>query len=120
MSNFLDLLFMSTRHSRPLFCVKVLFINDLVRNIKQLKEDIKALALECHEFMKLGDLTLVEERSFFLAELEVKLNKCFGDQELYNSRELVITFPNAIIVQNNFCRMIFLSRNNATNGCQLA
>jgi hypothetical protein len=73
--------------------VKVLFINDLTRNVKQLKTDIKDLAIECKDFMKLGDITLVEERSFFLGELEEKLKKCFDNEELYNSREAVSIFP---------------------------
>lgn len=69
--------------------MKVLFINDLMRQTKELKADIKVLAVECQDFMKLGDIEAVEERTVYLGEIEEKLKQCFEKQELFNSREAV-------------------------------
>ncbi|BBM97612.1 dynein axonemal heavy chain [Marchantia polymorpha subsp. ruderalis] len=68
---------------------RVLFINDLMRQTKELKADIKVLAVECQDFMKLGDIEAVEERTVYLGEIEEKLKQCFEKQELFNSREAI-------------------------------
>lgn len=66
-----------------------MFLNELQRDTKQLKVDIKALAAECHEFMKLGDIDAVEERVVILGEIEDKLHDVIAKAELCNTREVV-------------------------------
>ncbi|KAL3685151.1 hypothetical protein R1sor_003173 [Riccia sorocarpa] len=68
---------------------KVLFTNELMRETRELKEEIKLLGAECHDFMLLGEIEAVEERIVYLGEIEEKLKKCFHKQELYNSREAI-------------------------------
>lgn len=64
-------------------------MNELFRDIKELKLDIKKIRIECKEFMKLGDISAVEERVVILGELQEKLRDCAAKAELYNSREAV-------------------------------
>lgn len=64
-------------------------MNELFRDIKLLKLDIKKIRLECKEFMKLGDISAVEERVVILGELQEKLRDCAAKAELYNNREAV-------------------------------
>ncbi|KAL2653371.1 hypothetical protein R1flu_021499 [Riccia fluitans] len=68
---------------------RVLFTNEVLREIRELKADIKLLTAECHDFMLLGEIEAVEERVVYLEEIEEKLKKCFEKQELFNSREAI-------------------------------
>jgi hypothetical protein len=70
-------------------CLQVMFVNELQRDIKQVKLDIKELSAECLEFMKLGEIETVEERVVILGEIEEKLHGVLAKTELYNSREVV-------------------------------
>lgn len=66
-----------------------MFTNEVFRDVKKLKSDIKSLSKECHEFMKLGDIDAVEERVVILGEIQEKLQDCVARAELYNNREVV-------------------------------
>lgn len=66
-----------------------MFTNEVFRDVKKLKLDIKSLSKECHEFMKLGDIDAVEERVVILGEIQEKLQDFVARAELYNNREVV-------------------------------
>jgi len=64
-------------------------MNELFQDVKELKLHIKKIIIECKDFMKLGDISAVEEHVVILGELQEKLRVCAAKAELYNSREAV-------------------------------
>ncbi|KAJ7542777.1 hypothetical protein O6H91_09G011300 [Diphasiastrum complanatum] len=68
---------------------KVKFTNQLALDQLNLKANIKALAEEVQEFMKLGDIDSFEERAVYVQEIEAKIRKCNELVELFSSREQV-------------------------------
>ena len=73
------------------------FTTELAMDQLKLKGDIKVLAEEIREFMKLGDIDSFEERLANVLEMEEKLQKYTTLGDLYNNREQVSSYMAIII-----------------------
>ncbi|KAH7297912.1 hypothetical protein KP509_25G018200 [Ceratopteris richardii] len=69
---------------------KAKFTSELFLDQLKLKNDLKVLTEEIHEFMKLGDIDSYEERLAYVLEIEAKLQKCGSLGDLYNNREQIL------------------------------